>query len=171
MNRVRHQVGATRARTLQEVVEAEGARVQQAVAAKSEQVFEQRAAQGLDLALDPASEAAAPEARVAPERVAAALGRIAAKEDLTDAQRQAIRDNPVPYGDRGRSVAVSIDDVGVKEQKAHRRGGEARQRQAGQRPTVQTTVAHIEHATGRYVVSGQGVSVVLRLVLGFGMVH
>jgi hypothetical protein len=167
INRVRHQAGATPARTLQEVAEAEGARVQQAVEARVEAVFEQRASDEIDAGSATEAVPAPHAAGIAPEQVAAALDRVAAVVDLTEAQQQAMRDNPVPYEDRARSVAVSIDDVGVKEQKAERGGGEADKRQPGKRPTVQTTVAHIEHGTGRYIVSGHGVASVLRLVMGF----
>jgi hypothetical protein len=165
INRVRHQAGATRASTLQEVAQAEGTAVQQAVAAKVEQVFEQRASAGLSL--EPEEGSALPEARIAPEHVAAALERVTGKMDLTDTQRQAMQDNPVPYEDPASSVAVSIDDVGVKEQKAQRGRDKDGQRQSGRRPTVQTTVAHIQHGRASYIVSGHGVSTVLRLLQGF----
>jgi hypothetical protein len=162
INRVRHQPGATSARTLQEVAEAEGARVQEALLATAEQAYQQYAQERLAPAQR--TQTMAP---ILDEPVLAALERLVRVADLTDAQRQAIGQNPVPYEDRAQCVAISVDDVGVKEQKAQRRSEGAPGRRPGSRPTVQTTVAHIEHVAGSYVVSGQGVAAVLRLVLCF----
>jgi hypothetical protein len=162
LNRVRHQADATPARTLQEVSEAEGGRARQALEARSEAALS-------------AAEGAEALARARPEReglldgrsVAGARRRVEAGVALSEAQRRAIRVNPVPYEDRAQSTAVSIDDVGAKEQKAQRSLGPRRQREPGKRPMVQTTVAHIESARGRYALSGSSVAGVLRMVLAY----
>lgn len=162
LNRVRHQPGATSARTLQEVVEAEGARARQAVAARGEAALEAAAAQ--TEVVEP--ELSKGEGVIDGRRVAGARRRIAARAKLSEAQQQAIRDNPVAYEDRARSTTVSIDDVGAKQQKAHRGVGRVR-REAGRRPMVQTTVAHIESAGGRYVISGRSVVETLRVLWAY----
>lgn len=156
LNRVRHQPEATSARTLQEVAEAEGERVGQAVRARSDEALE--AAEPL--------EAAGPgrEGELDGRRVAGARRRVEAAAGLTPSQQQAIRDNPVPYEDPSTSVAVSIDDVGAKEQKAHRGQGTARR---GKRPMVQTTVAHVGSAAGSYAISGGSVAEVLAMVQAY----
>jgi hypothetical protein len=157
LNRVRHQPEATSARTLQEVAEAEGRRLQQQVAARADTAHQEAGRIGEP----PPPTCGLLDGR----RVAGARRRVQSGLKLTQAQRQAMRTNPVPYEDRATSVAVSIDDVGAKEQKAHRSVG-ARQRR-GKRPMVQTTVAHIESAGGSYAVSGGSVAGVLRVVLGY----
>lgn len=169
LNRVRHQADGTNARTLQEMAEREGQRVQQAVAARAEastraQVRAETPGQA------PQVEVTAPQAReglIDGRCVAAARRRVESGLELTDEQKCSIRENPVPYEVRARSTAISIDDVGAKEQKPHRSVGEVRQREPGQRPTVQTTVAHIETHEGRYAISGRGVGAVLQMVVAY----
>jgi hypothetical protein len=162
LNRVRHQKDATRSRTLQEAAEAEGARVEQALAARAEAVLSSPSQ-------PPPPTAGRPEKGdlIDGRRVAAARRRVEAEGELNEAQRRALRDNPVGYEQRARSTAVSIDDVGAKEQKPHRSVGEVRRREPGKRPAVQTTVAHVESAEGRYAISGHGVGAVLQLVLAY----
>jgi len=169
LNRVRHQAEGTKARTLQEMAEREGQRVEQAVARRAEVAHTARA-QAEAGGQAGAEGAGAPPERVGlmdGRRVAAARRRVESGLELTDEQRRSIRENPVPYEAREQSAAVSIDDVGAKEQKPHRSVGEVRQREPGKRPTVQTTVAHIESEQGRYAISGQGVGAVLRMVLAY----
>lgn len=160
LNRVRHQADATPARTLQEITEAEGARVQQALVARSEVALS--AAEGAEAPATPGR-----EGLLDGRSVAGARRRVEAGVELSEGQREAIRANPVPYEDRTKSTAVSIDDVGAKEQKAQRSLGPSRRREPGKRPMVQTTVAHIESAGGRYAVSGSSVAAVLRMVLAY----
>jgi hypothetical protein len=158
LNRVRHQPEATSARTLQEVVAAEGRRFAEHLAARAEAAGQVTA---------PGQEPSTPARGVLDgRRVAGARRRVQAGVELTEAQRQAMRDNPVPYEDRAHSTAVSIDDVGAKEQKAHPSVGALAPRGA-KRPMVQTTVAHVESASGGYAVSAGSVAGALRLVLGY----
>ncbi len=169
LNRVRHQPEGTKARTLQEMAEREGQRVGQAVARRAEAAHtalsqaEADGQAGVDAAAAPPERVGLIDGRT----VAAARRRVEAGLELTDEQSRSIRENRVPYEVRAHSAAVSIDDVGAKEQKPHRSVGEVRQREPRQRPTVQTTVAHIESQEGRYAISGQGVGAVLRMVLAY----
>lgn len=162
LNRVRHQADATSARTLQEVAEAEGLRALDALSARSGAVLEAQPGAGHGERARPG-----PTGLVDGRRVAGARRRVEAGVALSEAQRRAMRDNPVGYEDRAQSTAVSIDDVGAKEQKAYRSVGQAGPSRRGKRPMVQTTVAHIESAGGSYAVSGRSVAVVLRVVLAY----
>jgi hypothetical protein len=161
LNRIRHQPDATPPRTLAEVAEAEGARVRRALEQRSEAVVAaHEQAQGA------CEQPSVREGVLDGRRVAGARGRLEARAQLSEAQRRAIRDNPVPYEDRIRSVAVSIDEVGVKQQKAQR-GPDTPARRPGGRSMVQTTVAHVESAEGSYAMSGSCVAGVLRVVLAY----
>jgi hypothetical protein len=99
-------------------------------------------------------------------------------EDKTATQqKQAV------YEDPGATVNISVDDVGVKEQKQQRDrpnkhqtlpGGAtdgvkelASQESERKRPMAYTTVARIEHAGHGFTLVGAGVLVVLWLVLAF----
>jgi hypothetical protein len=73
-------------------------------------------------------------------------------------------DNPVPYEDPAQSTQVSLDDVGVKRQKATRKG---LPEPAQERKYVHNTIAHIAHAGASYIISGHGVAAVLRWLLAF----
>jgi hypothetical protein len=72
--------------------------------------------------------------------------------------------NPVPYEDPTCSTHISLDDVGVKGQKATRKRSDV----SSQEPKrVYNTIAHIAHTGQAYILTGQGVARVLRLVLAF----
>ncbi len=73
------------------------------------------------------------------------------------------------YEDPAHTVNVSIDDVGVKKQKA-----------AGRRPAtppkagreyVHNTIAHVESPRGRFLLNGLGTEAVLRLLIAFLLHH
>jgi hypothetical protein len=161
INRVRHQEDATPSRTLRENTESEGRQVvahmeQQATTILQEHGFSadgapteattDRAQQGLvtlpSEQVEQAVRACAPE----PEWVA-------------EMER-----NPVAYEDPTHSTNVSLDDVGVKRQKATRKPSEGPTQEPKR---VYNTIAHIAHAGQSYIINGQGVANVLRLVLAF----
>jgi hypothetical protein len=110
----------------------------------------------------------------APEVVAA----MAACE-VSAAERLEMAANPVPYEDPSHTVNLSVDDVLVKQQKAQRAGSHETPtvppapEGAPAKPTppprkyVHHTVAHIQHQGGTYTVTGHGVLVVLRIILGY----
>ena len=161
INRVRHQEGATPSRTLRENAESEGRQImgqvaQQAVAILHEHGFTTQGtptAAAVDRSeqvlvtlpaaqVEPAIQACAPE----PEWV----------EEMAN--------NPVAYEDSAQSTQVSLDDVTVKQQKATRKGAQEPEQK---RKYVHNTIAHIAHAEASYIINGQGIGSVLRLVLAF----
>jgi len=79
------------------------------------------------------------------------------------------------YEKAGQCVYVHIDDVGVKEQKQHRdkkgvtKEPDVHQKEVtkDQRPTVQNTVARIEHTGKGFTLTGRSVSEILTFVLAF----
>ena len=75
-----------------------------------------------------------------------------------------MQNNPVSYEDPARSASASLDDVCVKRQKATRKESEE---PAEERKRVFNTIAHTAHAGQSYIVDGQGVANVLRVVLAF----
>ena len=79
------------------------------------------------------------------------------------------------YEQAEQCVYVHIDDVGVKEQKPHRdKKGVAKEpngnkddAENNKRPTVQNTVARIEHGGKGFTLTGRSVMEVLTFVLAF----
>jgi len=161
INRVRYQENATPSRTLRENTENEGQQImahleRQATAILQEYGF---TADGTP------TETAADHSQqtlvtLLPEQVASAI-QACAPEPAWVAEMQ---NNPVSYEDPAHSASVSLDDVCVKRQKATRKASEE---PVEERKRVYNTIAHIAHAGQSYVINGQGVANVLRLVLAF----
>jgi len=105
------------------------------------------------------------------------------EEPIAEVQQQS---HGADYEQRGDTINIGVDDVGVKEQKAervHQRGrsaaaeteavAEVDERLDGQvptankRPTVHNTVAQIERPGQRFTLTGTSVGQVLRFVLAF----
>jgi len=176
INRIRYQPrGGTPARTLQEQTEAQGERFQQQIELQAEEVLK-----GHKLSLVPSVDnkrlrlGAVRAAHQPAREVVAALAECAADEQA----RQEMLANPVEYEQASRSVNLSVDDVGVKRQKAKRNrlAGEAEDSSQAVRPApdtsgktkfIHTTVAEVQTEQGKYVLSGAGVVKVLRMVLAF----
>jgi hypothetical protein len=172
LNRWRYQmVGGTPWRSLLEQAEAAGQRWQTQIEQQAETILVTHRLHLVDTA-----------ATVVPSQGPAAV--VAQAEDKVEAclrayttdevARAEMRANPVPYEDPQHSVNVSIDDVGVKRQKAQRpkKGDVATtptKPKAAAAPTkfIHTTVAEVQTEAGRYVLSGSGVVKVLRLLLAF----
>jgi hypothetical protein len=95
-----------------------------------------------------------------PEQVTQAIETCAPDPDC----RAEMERNPVPYEEPAHTTQISIDDVGVKQQKADRREPSPA---AEERHSVHNTIAHIAHAGRTYVLSGIGVAQVLPFVLAF----
>ena len=161
IHRVRHQPGATPSRTLRENTEAEGRQVMVYLEQRATIILQEH---GFTAEGAPA-EAAGDRVQqtlvaLSPERVERAVRACAPEPEW--AAEMAL--NPVPYEDPTCSTHVSLDDVGVKGQKARRKQSEA----PSQEPKrVYNTIAHIAHAGRSYILTGQGVARVLRLVLAF----
>jgi len=161
INRVRHQEDATPSRTLRENTEGEGRQIiayveQQATTILQEYGFTPDGA--------PTETTADHSQRMLvtlpPEQVAPAIQACAPEPEWV-AEMQS---NPISYEDPAQSVNVSLDDVCVKRQKATRKESEEL---AEERKRVYNTIAHIAHAGKSYIINGQGVANVLRLVLAF----
>jgi hypothetical protein len=95
-------------------------------------------------------------------------------EDIDKVQKANADDNKC-YEKAEQCVYVHIDDVGVKEQKQHRgkKGAtnvpDVIQKEAtkDKRPTVQNTVARIEHTGKGFTLTGRSVAEILTFVLAF----
>jgi hypothetical protein len=161
INRVRHQEGATPSRTLRENTEYEGQQImvhmeQQATIILQEHGFTPDGAP-TEVATDHTQQALV---TLPSEQVERAV-RACAPEPEWVAEMQS---NPVSYEDPAHSANISLDDVCVKRQKATRKESEA---STQERKRVYNTIAHIAHAGKSYIINGQGVANVLRLVLAF----
>jgi len=161
INRVRHQEGATPSRTLRENTESEGQQLMAYIERQATTVLQEH---GFTPDGTP-TQAAANHSRqtlvtLPPEQVALAVQACAPEPEWV-AEMQS---NPVLYEDPAHSASVSLDDVCVKRQKATRK---ASKEPAEERKRVYNTIAHIAHAGQSYIINGQGVKNVLRLVLAF----
>jgi hypothetical protein len=161
INRVRHQEDATPSRTLRENTEYEG---RQVTAYMEQRVTTILHEQGFTTAGTPTETATdrtrQPLVTLPPEQVERAV-----QESAPEVEWGAeMKNNPVSYEDPAHSTAVSLDDVGVKRQKATRK---EMQEPAQEHKYVHNTIAHIAHAGMSYIISGSGVVNVLRLVLAF----
>ena len=182
LNRLRYQlVGGTPWRSLQEQAEAEGKKWQRQIEQQAERILVQHRLHLVDTAATVVP-SQGPEQIVSQveERVEACLRACTIDEEA----RAEMRANPIQYEDPQHSVNVSIDDVGVKRQKAQRpKKGTAGAGMVHISPTVptastapakdaptkfiHTTVAEVQTEEGRYVLSASGVIKVLRLLLAF----
>lgn len=180
LNRLRYQlIGGTPWRSLQEQAEAEGKKWQQQIEQQAEGILVQHRLHLVDTAATVVP-SQGPEQIVlqGEERVEACLRACTIDEQA----RAEMRANPIPYEDPQHSVNVSIDDVGVKRQKAQRpKKDTAWADTASASPTsprvstekaaptkfIHTTVAEVQTEEGRYVLSASGVIKVLRLLLAF----
>jgi hypothetical protein len=161
LNRVRHQEDATPLRTLRDNTEDEGRQVmahmeQQATTILRQHGFTTDGAP-TETAADHSQQALVtlPTAQVAQEV------QVCAPEPAWVTE---MANNPVPYEEPAQSTHVSLDDVGVKRQKATRKGPPA---PAQEHQYVHNTIAHIAHVGASYIISGHGVADVLHWVLAF----
>jgi hypothetical protein len=161
INRVRHQEEATPSRTLRENTEDEG---RQVMAYLEQQVTTILHEQGFTTAGTPTETATdctrQPLVTLPPEQVERAMQASAPESEWV----AEMKSNPVPYEDPAQSTSVSLDDVGVKRQKAIRK---ERPEPGQEHKYVHNTIAHIAHAGRSYIINGHGVVNVLRLVLAF----
>jgi len=163
INRVRHQPEATPVRTLQQASEAEGQRLDQAMEQKATKILKTA---GFTAEGRPAQATTRYGPR-APYRLAAPTVAAAVADCGADPAWQAdIATNPVPYEDPARTAQVTIDDVGVKQQKEHRTGKDAGDG-AGARGKdtathyVHNTIIHVQKEEATYTLNGQGTTATL----------
>lgn len=161
INRVRHQEDATPSRTLRENTEGEGQQImaymeRQATTVLQEYGFTPHGAP-TEAATDHSQQTLV---TLPPEQVAPAIQACAPEPEWV----AEMQNNPVSYEDPAHSASVSLDDVCVKRQKATRKKSEE---PVEERKRVHNTIAHIAHTGKSYIINGQGVANVLRLVLAF----
>lgn len=171
LNRVRHEPAdtGTPLRTAAEVVEREGNAMQTTRDQWATQVF-------ADAGFTPDGQ---PDSADLPQEadVAIRLPQTMVTDAMTRYnrnQKEAFRitdeDATAFYEDPDHTINVSIDDVGVKKQKA---SGRARGTPAKEgREYVHNTIAHVESPQhGRYLINGFGTEAVLRLLIAFLLHH
>lgn len=184
INRVRYQgEDGTPSRTVGEQAEGEGTKLMQAIDRKAEQILSTHefSATGKFEGVAETYQGQRP-VTIADERVAEAIATCQARVKGA----WALRENPLPYEAPERTVNISIDDVGVKRQKAER----ALRDQAAEEPEIQQTekdiknktektgekrkrkyvhhtVVHIEKDSHSYIVNGHGLKHVLSLLIAF----
>jgi hypothetical protein len=175
INRVRHQTDGTPATTLRDSVAREGQKILRCLEQKTSDILERA---GFDEAGRPitSEDAYHHEAVViSSQQMRQALETC----DVSDAERVEMTTNPVLYEEPSVTVNISLDDVMVKKQKAERscqpdeHSGAPRDEgmlassTPDTRKYVHNTVAHLQHGGHAYTISGQGVLMVLRLLLGY----
>ncbi len=161
VNRVRHQAGATPSRTLRDNTAYEGQQIAAYMEHQATALLHQYDFTADGVPTDSGGDYAQRTLlTLPPAQVAQAIHTCApAPEWVAE-----MTDNPVPYEDPVHSTNVSLDDVNVKRQKDTRPGT---QETPAKRKYAHNTIAHIAHAGAVYIISGQGVAQVLRLVLAF----
>lgn len=173
LNRWRRQLaGGTPLNTLRDGAEAEGAAVLSFLERKGQQVFEQPGFSAVgepSVGCQAVSQAEAYQPQVQEARtVTSALATV-----CQDMRQQGLA---AGYESAADTVNIHLDDVGVKEQKAQRSDpvtepaatlSDPPARTASKRPTVQNTVARIEHAGRGFTFSGSSLHPVLGFVLAF----
>lgn len=163
LNRVRYQpVNGTPSRTLQDSTQREGTRVLAHLQHKSERILSahQFSTQGVPLARLSTPETA-PPAQLSSHQVLSALEHCG-KTELIRHQMQA---NPLPYEAPEHTVNISMDDVGVKRQKAHRPAPDPAS--DNPRKYAYQTVVHLETQTGCYRFNAVGLSITLSILVAF----
>lgn len=168
LNRVRYQEqGGTPLRTLWDNAEAEGRQLQAHIEQLAATTL---AAHGFTPEGAPPAGADYPDqvmVTLPAEQVAATIRECAPQPEWV----AAMESNPVAYEDPAHSVLVAIDDVGVKQQKAHRGRSVAsdasEQAAPEEQKRVHHTVARIAQGASAYILTGGGVASVLVFVLAF----
>jgi len=179
----RQDVGGTPLNTLCDVTQAEGMKVLDFMTRKAESIFTEQGfnSRGFPEADCTVIKQIPNSAYLEQEKLQPALTEVCedmvkkglSAEDIEKVQKTILANKA--YEKAGQCVYVHIDDVGVKEQKQHRdKKGVAKEQDADQknatkdqRPTVQNTVARIEHTGKGFTLTGRSVAEILTFVLAF----
>jgi hypothetical protein len=172
LNRLRHQSACdgTPARSLQAQAEGEGTRLLEVLDRKATAILDASHVSDQD---GPVS---VPDLSPRSQSLTMSQDRIDAAIEMCQKRLktpQDLRLNPVPYEAPEVTVNLSVDDVGVKRQKAERSSPDPDPEPslAGKgtktRKYAHTTVVHIEQQQRTYVLAGHGMIPVFRLVLAF----
>jgi hypothetical protein len=173
LNRVRYQEhGGTPVRTVREQAEAEGTKLLQRIDQKAASILQQHGFTQEGLChMSPERYQGHTPVTQPEERIAAAITHCQERLNVEGE----LSENPMLYEAPESTVNISIDDVGVKRQKADRerhaqQAGDA-ERPSGQksgprkRKYAHTTVVHLEHDGQRYLLTGHGIKHVLSVVI------
>ena len=163
LNRLRHQLeGGTPSRSLQDSAQREGSRVLRHLERKSKKILKDYGfgEQGVPIKSLESYQRQQP-AHLPPATVAQAIERCGKSELM----RKQMRGNPVAYEDPKESVNISLDDVGVKRQQAHRLVPQLESKTS--RKYAYQTVTHVENQTGYYRFNAVGVSLTLSILVAF----
>jgi hypothetical protein len=178
INRVRHQPGATSARTLQDNSEREGERLLEQLNAKSQAILSNHEFSPEGVPLQELADAQKPsshplESEVVDSAIAICAQRAIDQEikvvnNLATLLAQ-MQGNPVAYEDPKKSVNLSVDDVGVKQQKQQRHSEVSTSEATtdSQHKYAYQTVIHIQQQQSHYVLNGVGWAKLFSLLIAF----
>ncbi len=166
LNRVRHQPRATSARTLQHNSEVEGQRILKHLQHKSGEILKvhQFSAEGLPLI--PRSQDRESQGSPLKEET---IDKALHSSQIPAALRSKMSANPVPYENPLGSVNISVDDVGVKEQKKQRLVEPEAESVSPKKPRHHTyqTVVHLENQFGSYAFNTFGTVAAWPILIAF----
>ena len=166
LNRVRHQPGATSARTLQHNSEVEGQKILKHLQHKSEEILQAHQFKAEGLPLTPRSQDQESQASPLIEET---IDKALHSNPIPAALRSKMSANLVPYENPHHSINISVDDVGVKEQKQQRLLQPEAETVSSKQPRKHTyqTVVHIENQFGSYVFNTFGVVAAWPILIAF----
>ncbi len=165
INRVRHQEdGGTPSRTIQANTDDEGNKIQDYLEERSQTIFQENGftqeGESVQIIIDSCDD----NPSILSEE---SLKEIVTACDIDEELQLEILKNPVPYENTQEAVNISVDEVGAKQQKGTREKGSRDSPEEKKRKYVQTTVIHVEKEGGSYILNGDSVLGVLRLLLAF----
>lgn len=165
INRVRHQEqGGTPFRTVREAVDHEGHLLQEHLVEKSSAIFKANGFTPEGYPEETITDRMTPHTLILE---ADDLEEIPVNDHFIKDYQVEILNNPVPYEDVKSSVNISIDDVITKRQKDNRDEESDDPQSKKKRVYVQNTVIHVEKGGASYILNGDGVLCVVRILLGF----
>jgi len=177
INRMRHQPDATSARTLQDNSEREGERILEQLSSKSQAILKEHgfSPEGAPLQVLSGEQKQSPyhlgnevvESAIAicVERVIEQGIKVVNNEESILAQMQR---NPVAYENAEKSINISVDDVGVKQQKQQRQAETSNAATTdSEHKYAYQTVIHIQQQQSRYVLNGLGWAKLFSVLIAF----
>lgn len=164
INRMRHQAEATSARRLCDTAEMEGQRILSYLDHRADQILEKEGFRQDESPPEVLVHLSGQKAGTLPE---AQFQEALEACDLSAELKAEMAQNPVPYEAPDTEVYVTLDDVGVKQQKPHRLSTSKNRPQSpkAKKQHTYTTTAHVENEDFSYVLAGKGIVCVLRLLL------
>ena len=165
INRVRHQEeGGTPSRTIQASTDDEGNKIQDYLEERSQTIFQDNGftqeGESVQVIIDSCDDNPSMLSEESLKETVTAC-------DIDEELQLEILKNPVPYENTQEAVNISVDEVGAKQQKGTREKGSRDSPEEKKRKYVQTTVIHVEEEGGSYILNGDSVLGVLRLLLAF----